>query len=820
MINLNAKDILKKTRGVGGADHSSRRRMSQSRSRRSSVIEALEPRVLLTVTINNGLLTTNPNYFQVTVGAGGSVFNAVIGQTDFITKYDAFLDPAATDFTFTGATVFDLSQSTTDAVAGPTANTAVATETIPVVAGNIDTFLNGVETITPNDQNILVTVTASIAPNSDILDETYVISPVASTTTAPPASLLGLRLYQYLYSNVSVATATGIVNASDYLTVGGSGAAPVLTTVDPVNGVSATLQDGAAASGASLSGYAGDTFDVLEQDILAGGFAPPATGNLPNADLPAATLPSGAAAFGPGLVTQEIDFTITNSQSCTINTSMTAAGPNLNTPIIEVFGNGLEIPNGDSSPQSTDNTYFGVQTYPVPLQYTIEDLDSVSLSLNGTPTVSLGGANPQDFLVTVPPLTQIGGGYNSTFTITYLPTNNVLSTATVSIANNDPNAAPYTFEIEGGNQNVTAVPPDVYEPDSTPAQASVITTNGTLQDRSIPEGYDVEWAKFSLTQTDNVLIQTNGIIGDTDLNLYASSNTASPIATGQSSGTSLFSTISATLNAGTYYIEVSENGQNNPIPAYTLGVDAAPVGAAAPNFFAFLSGSTLVVDPIDLGSTVDLALNSAMVAATVNGQTLYFVPSNVGAIQVNLLGGANVVTIDAQMPAATVNGGSGNDYIAASNSVGDVFYGNAGNDTLIGSTGNDSLYGGKGNNLLIGNAGDDSLTAGTGNSTISGNQGNDTLIAGRGADSLMGGQGNDVIEGGTGNDTMNGGAGNDTITAGAGNNSISGGAGDDTIYAQNGYVDNINGGAGINSASYDNGPTIFDVVTNIENILS
>ena len=67
MINLNAKDILKKTRGVGGADHSSRRRMSQSRSRRSSVIEALEPRVLLTVTINNGLLTTNPNYFQVTV---------------------------------------------------------------------------------------------------------------------------------------------------------------------------------------------------------------------------------------------------------------------------------------------------------------------------------------------------------------------------------------------------------------------------------------------------------------------------------------------------------------------------------------------------------------------------------------------------------------------------------------------------------------------------------------------------------------------------------------------------------------------------------
>lgn len=819
MINSNAKDIARKNRG--GARR--RAALDRSKSRRGispSVMESLESRTLLTVTINNGLPTTNADYFQATIGAGGSVFNAVIGQTDFITKYDAFLDPSATGFTFPGVTVYDLSLSPTDAVAGAAANTAIATETIPVDAGTITTTNGLVNTVTINTQNILVTVTASIAAGSDVLQETYVITPVASTTTAPPANLLGLRLYEYLYSNVAVATATGVATASDYLTVAGTDAAPLLTTVDPVNGVSASLQDGASASGATLSGFAGDTFDTLEQDILAGGFTPPAAGNLPNVDLPATTIPGGAAAFGPGLVTQEINYTITNSQSCTINTTMTAAGPTVTTPIIEVFGNGLEIPNGDANPQTLDNTYFGIQTNPVPLQYTIEDLDSTTLSLTGSPLVALGGTAPQDFLVTVQPVAQVGGGYTSTFTITYLPSNDSVSTATVSIANNDPNAAPYTFEIAGGNLNTTAVPPDIYEPDNTPAQASVIPTNGTLQNRSIPEGDDVEWAKFTLNQTENVAVQTNGVLGDTLLNLYTSSNTTTPIASDDNSGLLLFSRINATLTAGTYYVEVMENGQNNPVGSYTLGVVAAPVGEAAPSFFAFLNGGILVVNPSDLSSVVDVGMSTSMVAATFDNQTLYFQPTTVDGILVNLLGGSNIVTIDASMPAATVIGGSGNDSIAASNSAGDLFYGNAGNDTLIGGGGGDTLYGGKGNNSLSGGAGDDSLTTGTGSSTLAGNQGNDTLVAGMGNDLLQGGQGNDIIRGGTGNDTMNGGAGNDVLTAGDGSNSISGGAGDDTIYAKNGFLDNIDGGVGTNSAQYDNGPTVFDVVTNIQNVLS
>ena len=61
------------------------------------------------------------------------------------------------------------------------------------------------------------------------------------------------------------------------------------------------------------------------------------------------------------------------------------------------------------------------------------------------------------------------------------------------------------------------------------------------------------------------------------------------------------------------------------------------------------------------------------------------------------------------------------------------FYGEAGNDTLIGSDGNDLADGGVNDDLISGAAGDD---------TLIGADGNDTLSGGSGSDSLSGGSGN------------------------------------------------------------------------------
>ncbi|ANY85512.1 hypothetical protein BB934_45675 (plasmid) [Microvirga ossetica] len=77
-----------------------------------------------------------------------------------------------------------------------------------------------------------------------------------------------------------------------------------------------------------------------------------------------------------------------------------------------------------------------------------------------------------------------------------------------------------------------------------------------------------------------------------------------------------------------------------------------------------------------------------------------------------------------------------------------------------------------------------------------GNAGNDTLIGSPGADGLSGGEGSDSIEGGVGNDTLDGGEGDPS-----GNDTLDGGDGDDWFYAAPGN-DSLNGGKGFDAFEY------------------
>lgn len=104
-----------------------------------------------------------------------------------------------------------------------------------------------------------------------------------------------------------------------------------------------------------------------------------------------------------------------------------------------------------------------------------------------------------------------------------------------------------------------------------------------------------------------------------------------------------------------------------------------------------------------------------------------------------------------------------------------IFYGNAGNDSMDGAGGDDSLYGGADNDTVLGGAGNDYVDGGTGNDSLSGGTGADTLSGGDGDDTLLGGDGNDYLDGGLGN------------------NSYDGGLGSDTIYLQDGSSGTING---------------------------
>ncbi|GEM_PF-4988231 len=96
-----------------------------------------------------------------------------------------------------------------------------------------------------------------------------------------------------------------------------------------------------------------------------------------------------------------------------------------------------------------------------------------------------------------------------------------------------------------------------------------------------------------------------------------------------------------------------------------------------------------------------------------------------------------------------VYAGRGNDDVIMEDSAGlkwkAAFFGEEGNDRLVGSLLDDHLNGGSGNDYLQGGPGNDVLRGGAGNDILRGNQGDDILIGGAGHDVLAGGLGADDI---------------------------------------------------------------------------
>ena len=121
-------------------------------------------------------------------------------------------------------------------------------------------------------------------------------------------------------------------------------------------------------------------------------------------------------------------------------------------PEIEIQGNGQEIMDGDTMPDSVDDTDFGtadVGTGSVNHTFTITNSGGAELNLDGTPFVNISGAHASDFNVTVQPNTPVAIGGMATFQVTFTPSAEGLREATISIANDDSNENPYNFAITG-----------------------------------------------------------------------------------------------------------------------------------------------------------------------------------------------------------------------------------------------------------------------------------------------------------------------------------------------------------------------------------
>ena len=118
---------------------------------------------------------------------------------------------------------------------------------------------------------------------------------------------------------------------------------------------------------------------------------------------------------------------------------------------------------------------------------------------------------------------------------------------------------------------------DVWEDDNDASRANVVPTNGTAQTHSFHNGSDVDWVKFTLDYASNVTITTGSeVAGDTIIELYGPGSPNTLIQLNDNYTTGGYSQISrlgsSALAAGTYFVRVIENGQNNPLAKYTISV--------------------------------------------------------------------------------------------------------------------------------------------------------------------------------------------------------------------------------------------------------
>ena len=122
-------------------------------------------------------------------------------------------------------------------------------------------------------------------------------------------------------------------------------------------------------------------------------------------------------------------------------------------PEMNLTGNGQSIFDGDNTPSITDDFDFGgflVASGSAVHTFTIENTGPADLLLTDSPKVQISGTHAGDFSVASQPSSPVtSGGGTTTFTITFDPNAVGLSSAEVSIANNDSDENPYTFAIQG-----------------------------------------------------------------------------------------------------------------------------------------------------------------------------------------------------------------------------------------------------------------------------------------------------------------------------------------------------------------------------------
>ncbi len=153
-----------------------------------------------------------------------------------------------------------------------------------------------------------------------------------------------------------------------------------------------------------------------------------------------------------GLRSATVSFSNNDEDEHPCDFSIQGTGSGVVAPEILVSGNGQEIEDGDTSPTFEHYTDFGdviANQDSMSRTFVISNTGNTDLTVGA---VTLTGPHTSDFTVTQQPNTAITVNSQTTFQITFTPTDVGARIAIVNISNDDSDESPYNFLLQGTGQ--------------------------------------------------------------------------------------------------------------------------------------------------------------------------------------------------------------------------------------------------------------------------------------------------------------------------------------------------------------------------------
>lgn len=457
-----------------------------------------------------GTSDTQPTTFLTAVSSEGSTFLTPAGLTDGInavvltasTDYGEYNGPRSGQASFAdykalvnnsvnwtidttndhSADVPNTTNFTTGA-ATPAVNLSVSSNTGSEEEQTVITVTVTASSAVTDDQTIDVAVTgANITASDYSLSNSIITIPSGSTTGSVALTVVddalveGTETATLTISNPSAGITLGSTTSQDITIIDNDGAPTFdfsAATYSVIEGNTSGFTTSATITIVRTgSTVVTDTVTVqLSDGTATGGATPEASGVDYNNSPIAVTFDPGetskdVSVFVVGDTTVEADETVnlslTNpSAGSTVGTThptavLTIQNDDVNpAPDIDVQGKGVRIANGDTTPDSADDTNFGSVTVGSTVTHTFTISNGGTADLTGV-AVTVSGSSA--FAVTTAPATTtVGAGTTTSFNLRFAPTVPGTVMATVSIASNDPDENPYTFVVAGtaaGQPNV------------------------------------------------------------------------------------------------------------------------------------------------------------------------------------------------------------------------------------------------------------------------------------------------------------------------------------------------------------------------------